>query len=67
MHIDSQSSEKFVIASAEVPQDSILVSLLFIVYINDLPRCVKLCSVNMNADDTVLYLAGPTVQFNFLH
>ena len=40
---------------------SILGPLLFMVYINDLPRCVKHCSVNMYADDTVLYLAGPTV------
>ena len=36
-------------------------TILFIVYINDLPRCVKQCSVNMYADDTVLYLAGPSV------
>ena len=34
---------------------------VFIVYINDLPRYVKRCSVNMYADGTVLYLAGPTV------
>ena len=44
-----------------VPQGCILGPLLFIVYINDLPRCVKHCSVNMYADDTVLYLAGPSV------
>ena len=60
MHIDSQSSEELAIASG-VPQGSILGPLLFIVYINDLPRCVKPCSVNMYADDTVLYLAGPSV------
>ena len=44
-----------------MPQGSILGPLLSIVYINDLPRRVKQCSVNMCADDTVLYLAGPTV------
>ena len=60
MHIDSQSSEELAISSG-VPQGSILGPLLFIVYINDLPRCVKHCSVNMYVDDTVLYLAGPTV------
>ena len=60
VHINSQSSEELAITSG-VPQGSILGPLLFIVYINDLPRCVKHCSVNMYADDTVLYLAGPTV------
>ena len=60
MHIDSQSSEKLAVNSG-VPQGSILGPLLFIVYISDLPRCVKHCSLNMDADDTVLYLAGPTV------
>ena len=59
-HTDSQSSEELAVTSG-VPQGSILGPLLFIVYINDLPRCVKHCSVNMYADDTVLYLAGPTV------
>ena len=60
VRIDSQSSEELAITSG-VPQGSILGPLLFIVYINDLPRCVKHCSVNMYADDTVFYLAGPTV------
>ena len=60
VHIDSQSSEELAITSG-VPQGSILGPLLFIVCINDLPRCVKHCSVNMYADDTVLYLAGPTI------
>ena len=60
VHIDSHTSEELAITSG-VPQGSILGPLLFIVYINALPLCVKLCSVDMYADDTVLYLAGPTV------
>ena len=58
--IDSQSSKELVITSG-VPQGSNLRPLLFIVYINDLPRCVKHWYVNMYDDDTVLYLAGQTV------
>ena len=42
VHIDSQSSEELVITSG-VPQGSILGSLLFTVYVNDLPSCVKHC------------------------
>ena len=60
VHIDSRSSEELAVTSG-VPQGSILGPLLFIVYINDIPRCVKHCSANMYADDTVLYLDGPTV------
>ena len=60
VHIDSWSSEELAVTSG-VPQGSILGPLLFIVYINDIPRCVKHCSVNMYADDTVLYLDGSTV------
>ena len=57
VHIGSQTSERLVMASG-LPQGSILGPLLFIVYIfivyiNDLPRCVKHCSVNMYAGDTV--------------
>ena len=62
VHIDSQSSEELAITSG-VPQGSILGPLLFIVYINDLPHRIKHCSVNMFADDTALYLAGPTVHY----
>ena len=63
VHIDSQSFEELAITSG-VSQGSILGHPLFIVYINDLPRRIKKhCSVNMFADDTVLYLAGPTVHY----
>ena len=58
--IDSQSSEELEITSG-VPQGSILGPQLFIVYINDLPRSLKHCSVNMYADDTAIYLGSQTV------
>ena len=58
--IDSKTSEELNITSG-VPQGSILGPLLFVAYINDLPRCVQNCSVNMYADDTALYYGGSTV------
>ena len=58
--IDSQSSEELEITSG-VHQGSILDPLLFIVYVNDLPRSLKHCSVNMYADDTAIYLGSQTV------
>lgn len=38
-----------------VPQGSILGSLIFTVFANDLPTVVKQCTVNLYVDDTTLY------------
>lgn len=46
-----------------VPQGSILGPLLYSLYCNDLPLCVKHCSLHMYADDVQLYLSSTKQNF----
>ena len=44
-----------------VPQSSVPGPLLFIIYINDLPRAVHGCCVELYADDTLIYVTSKSV------
>ena len=54
--IGGASSDPLHITSG-VPHGSILGPLLFVIHINDLPLCIKICKVLMYTDDTVLFCA----------
>ena len=59
--IDTERSDELAIVTG-VPQGSILGPLLFIIYINDMPNCIENCSVNLYADDTVIYYSGVSIE-----
>ena len=45
-----------------VPQGSILEPLMFVLFVNDLPRTGRHGSINMYADDTTLYVEAETAE-----
>ena len=58
--VNGASSEPMDLNSG-VPQGSVLRPLLFLIFINDLPNCVKQSKVVLYADDTALFFANKDV------
>ena len=54
------SNQRRILLTCGIPQGSILGPLLFIIYINDLPNCLKHTTPRMFADDTSLTAVGKT-------
>ena len=59
-YVSNHMSDKATIASG-VPEGSILGSLLFVIYMNDLPLHISNSNVELFADDATLYASGSTV------
>jgi hypothetical protein len=50
----------YVCQTSGVVQGSVLGSLCFVLYINDLPQFIKHCKIKMYADDVKLYFVFPS-------
>ena len=51
-------SSDFLVTTCGVPQGTILGPLFFLIYVNDMPNCLKNCTARLYADDTTLSVSG---------
>ena len=59
----SHTKSEYSYLKAGVPQGSNLGPLLFLIYINDLPICLKKAQATLFANDTTIYIKADTNEF----
>ena len=65
VHCNNTNSEVENISTYGVPQGSVLGPLLFIIYTNDLHKCLKYSDCVQFADDTTIYVTGESLIDSF--